>query len=179
VVMGVSGSGKSTIGALLAERLGWRYAEGDDFHPAANRTKMAAGVPLDDADRRPWLTAIGVWMDEMTAAGQPGVVSCSALHRSYRDLLRAGRPNVSVIYLDADQDVIAARLAQRSGHFFPPKLLASQFRELEPPMPDEGALHVVVDDEPAVIADRILADFHRPSNSPSPAVGGEQAGPPR
>lgn len=144
LVTGVSGSGKSTIGSLLAQRLGWRYAEADDFHPEANLAKMVAGLPLDDADRRPWLANIAAWIDESTATGQPAVVSCSALKRAYRDVLRANRPNVRLIYLDADKQTIRARLSARRGHFFPAALLDSQFTVLEPPTDDEHPYRVPV-----------------------------------
>lgn len=144
LVMGVSGSGKTTVGSLLAGRLGWTYAEADTFHPPANVAKMHAGHPLTDADRLPWLDAIGAWIDKTGANGEPAVVTCSALKRSYRDRLRAGRPNVTVIYLDADLDTVCTRLATREGHFFPPELLASQFAALEPPTPDEDIEHVRV-----------------------------------
>jgi gluconokinase len=142
LVTGVSGSGKSTVGELLARRLGWEYAEADDFHPEANLAKMVAGHPLDDADRQPWLANIGAWIDASTAAGRPAVVSCSALKRAYRDTLRSGRPNVRLIYLDADRQTIVARLASRRGHFFPAKLLDSQFADLEPPTYDEHPYRV-------------------------------------
>ncbi len=144
LVMGVSGSGKTTVGSLLAGRLGWTYAEADAFHPPANIAKMHAGHPLTDADRVPWLDAIGAWIDKTTAERQPAVVTCSALKRSYRERLHAGRPHVTVIYLDADPDTVRTRLAAREGHFFPPQLLDSQLRDLEPPAPEEGIERVPV-----------------------------------
>lgn len=156
LITGVSGSGKSTIGSLLAARLGWSYAEADAFHPERNIAKMAAGQPLDDADRAPWLQAIGAWIDATTRAGRPAVVSCSALKRAYRDELRKGRPNVRLIYLDADYRTIDARLAARKGHFFPAQLLATQFRDLEPPDPDEHALVAGVTEPPEQIVERLL-----------------------
>jgi gluconokinase len=163
LVCGVSGSGKTTIGTLLAKRLGWTYAEADAFHPAANVAKMAAGHPLDDADRRPWLEAIGAFIDETTAAGRPAVVTCSALKRAYRDQLRSGRPNVRLIFLDAPIDVVRERLQARHGHFFPAELLESQYRDLEAPDPEEHVLHVPVggspDSTPDSVVDRILADL--------------------
>ncbi len=140
--MGVSGSGKTTVGAMLAGTLNWTYAEADDFHPAANVAKMRAGIPLDDTDRWPWLRAIAAWIDVQAAAGKPAVVTCSGLRRRYRDVLRSGRPQVRLVYLDADREVIARRLAARHGHFFPASLLDSQFAELEPPEPGEHALTV-------------------------------------
>jgi gluconokinase len=157
VVCGVSGSGKSTIGALLAERLGWVYAEADAFHPPANVAKMAAGHPLDDADRVPWLAAIGAYIDETTLAGRPAVVTCSALKRTYRDELRQGRPNVQVIFLEASYELIRDRLQARAGHFFPAELLASQFRDLEPPEPDEHVLQISVADGVEQVVERLLS----------------------
>jgi len=139
IVAGVSGSGKSTIGALLAGRLGWRFADADGFHPAANVEKMRAGVPLTDEDRWPWLRAIAAWMDERIAAGEQAVVTCSALKRSYRDLLLEGRPQARMVFLTPDREVLARRLAARHGHFFPEQLLGTQFADLEPPAPDETA----------------------------------------
>ncbi|WP_067483186.1 gluconokinase [Actinomadura hibisca] len=157
VVTGVSGSGKTTVGELLAERLGWEYAEADDFHPPANITKMRAGTPLTDADRRPWLHAIGAWIDGRLAAGAPGVVTCSALKRSYRDLLTGGRERVLLVYLDGDKELIARRISARSGHFFKPEMLDSQFRDLEPPAPDEPVVRVPIDAPAEEIVRRIAA----------------------
>ncbi|WP_019928735.1 gluconokinase [Nocardia sp. BMG111209] len=160
LVMGVSGSGKTTIGSLLAGRLGWEYAEADGFHPPANVEKMAAGHPLTDEDRWPWLAAIGAWIDRTSAAGRAGVVTCSALKRSYRDLLRDGRPQVRLIYLDADPETVARRLTARHGHFFPPDLLASQFTDLETPTDDENPVRIPIDEEPTVIVDALIAAEH-------------------
>jgi gluconokinase len=160
LVTGVSGSGKTTIGSLLAGRLGWEYAEADAFHPAANIEKMAAGHPLTDADRRPWLDAIGAWIDATGAKGRPGVVTSSALKRVYRDRLRAGRPQVRLIYLDADRDVVARRLTARNGHFFPPALLDTQFSDLEPPTDDEHPVRVPVDEPPLVIVENLIRAEH-------------------
>src|SRR5439155_13588199 len=117
VVTGVAGSGKTTVGAMLAGRLGWTYAEADDFHPEANVAKMAAGHPLTDDDRWPWLAAIGRWIDARRAAGEPAVVSCSGLKRTYRDVLRRGRPEVRLVFLDGSREFIARRLVARHGHF--------------------------------------------------------------
>ena len=144
IVCGVSGSGKTTIGTLLASRLGWVYAEADAFHPDANVAKMASGHALDDADRAPWLAAIGAFIDQTSAANQPAVVTCSALKRAYRDRLRSGRPNVRFVFLDAAYDVVSERLRAREGHFFPAELLASQYRDLEAPDPDEHVLRVPI-----------------------------------
>ena len=157
IVAGVSGSGKTTVGALLAGRLGWRFADADDFHPAANVAKMRAGIPLTDADRGPWMRAIGAWMDERIARGEDAVVGCSALKRSYRDLLLAGRPAARMVFLAPDREVLARRLAARHGHFFPEQLLGTQFDALEPPAPDERVLTVVPADTPAATVDSIIA----------------------
>lgn len=154
--MGVSGTGKTTVGAMLAGKLHWTYAEADDFHPAANVAKMEAGIPLDDEDRWPWLCAIAAWIDERAAAGEPAVVTCSALKRRYRDVLRAGRAQVRLIYLDANPELIARRLAARHGHFFPAGFLDSQFSELEPPGCDEHPLTVSVDDAPERVVNEII-----------------------
>jgi gluconokinase len=155
VLMGVSGSGKSTIGALLAGKLHRAYAEADDFHSAANVAKMAAGHPLSDEDRWPWLAAIARWIDERIARNEPAVVTCSALKRRYRDVLR--RPEVQLVYLRGTKELIAQRLAARHGHFFKAALLDSQFADLEEPAPDEGVLDVPIGGTPAEIADAIAA----------------------
>jgi len=161
LVMGVSGSGKTTVGAMLAGTLGWKYAEADGFHPAANIEKMAAGHPLTDEDRRPWLAAIAAWIDQQTAAGQPGVVTCSALKRAYRDFLRAGRPQVRLVYLQGSRDLIAARMTARQGHFFTAAMLDTQFADLEEPAPDEHALTVSIGGTPKHIVEEILAQLGR------------------
>jgi carbohydrate kinase (thermoresistant glucokinase family) len=157
IVAGVSGSGKTTVGILLADRLGWRFADADDFHPAANVAKMRAGIPLTDADRGPWLRAIAAWMDERIARGEDAVVGCSALKRSYRDLLLNGRPEARMIFLAPDREVLARRLAARHGHFFPEQLLGTQLDALEPPGPDERVLTVVPADDPQATVEEIIA----------------------
>jgi gluconokinase len=157
IVAGVSGSGKTTVGAMLAGRLGWPFADADDFHPPANVAKMQAGIPLTDADREPWLWAIVAWMDEHIARGESAVVGCSALRRSYRDELLGGRPEARMVFLATDRDVLTRRLAARVGHFFPEKLLASQLAALEPPGPDEHVIRVVPADTPAATVDAIIA----------------------
>ena len=157
IVAGVSGSGKTTVGALLAGRLRWRFADADDFHPAVNVEKMRAGIPLTDADRWPWLRAIAAWMDERIARGEDAVLACSALKRSYRDLLLDGRPAALMVFLALDREVLARRLAARHGHFFPVQLLATQFDALEPPGPDERVLTVVPADNPAATVEKIIA----------------------
>jgi gluconokinase len=156
IVAGVSGSGKSTVGALLAGRLGWPFTDGDLLHPDANIAKMARGEPLTDEDRMPWLWAVGASMDQRITAGQSAILACSALKRRYRDLLLADRPTARIAFLQIDRDVAATRLARRHGHFFDPDLLDSQFADLEPPASDEKAVLVVpVQDQPQVIADEI------------------------
>ena len=157
IVAGVSGSGKTTVGALLAGRLGWRFGDADDLHPAANVEKMRAGIPLTDEDRWPWLRAIAAWMDGQIARGEPAVVGCSALKRSYRDLLLDGRPGVRMVFLAADREVLTRRLAARRDHFFPGQLLSTQFDALEPPQPGERVLSVVPAGEPAATVDSIIA----------------------
>ncbi len=157
IVAGVSGSGKTTVGELLARQLGWPFTDGDRLHPAANIAKMASGQPLTDEDRRPWLAAIGARMDERIAAGESALVACSALKRRYRDQLLAGRPAARIAFLEIGKSVVAARLAGRHGHFFDPALLDSQFATLEPPGPDESAVVVVpVSDDPAATAAAVI-----------------------
>ncbi|MEU9503686.1 gluconokinase [Streptomyces sp. NPDC048196] len=155
VVMGVAGTGKTTIGPLVAAELGVPYAEGDDFHPPANIAKMTAGVPLDDADRGPWLDAIGAWAHGR--AGRGGVVSSSALKRAYRDRLRAAAPGLVFLHLTGDRALIQARMAERQGHFMPTTLLDSQFATLEPLGPDEAGVAVDVAGTPQQIAGRAVA----------------------
>ncbi|MET7401390.1 gluconokinase [Dactylosporangium sp. NPDC005572] len=156
IVMGVAGTGKTTVGALLAGRLGWVYAEADDFHPPSNVAKMSAGQPLTDADRRPWLDAIGRWIDERAAAGEAGVVTCSGLKRTYRDRLRAGRPQVRMVLLEGSRELITRRLTARHGHFMRVEMLDSQFADLELPQPDEGVTEVSVEPPPGEIVEAIL-----------------------
>jgi gluconokinase len=142
VVMGVSGSGKTTIAAALARQEGWLLLEGDQFHPQANIAKMKAGIPLTDEDRWPWLQAIANREDELLAAGQSAVVACSALKRAYRDILIGNRPNTLLMYLYGSKALIADRVKSRKGHFMPPELLDSQFATLEEPGPDEHPIIV-------------------------------------
>lgn len=154
VIAGVSGSGKTTVGAMLAGSLGWEYAEADAFHPEENIARMEAGEPLTDEDRWPWLESIGAWMDRHREAGTSAVVTCSALKRSYRNLLRQGRPQTRLVYLRGDRALIEERLAARHGHFFPTKLLDSQFADLEEPGEDEDPVVVSVCGTPAeIVAD--------------------------
>lgn len=158
VVMGVSGSGKSTVGLAIAERLRVPFADADDFHPAANIAKMSAGVPLDDHDRYPWLEAIGEWLADHPDGA---VMSCSALKRKYRDQLRHRAPAVTFLYLAGGRDVIARRQASRPGHFMPSSLLTSQFRTLEPLEPDEAGVTIDVDQSvDAIVQDYVDAVTH-------------------
>lgn len=156
VVMGVSGSGKSTIAAMLAHRLHWIYEDGDWFHPKSNIEKMHHGEPLNDADRWPWLEAIAEWIDATRQSGRHGVVACSALKRAYRDILIGGRKDVRLVFLQGDQDLIAQRIAARADHFMPPGLLDSQFQALEPPRADERPIVVCVVPHPREIVETIV-----------------------
>ncbi|HET9384111.1 MAG TPA: gluconokinase [Gemmatimonadales bacterium] len=157
VIMGVAGSGKTTIGARLAHALEISFVEGDDLHPSANVERMAQGIPLTDEDRLPWLLAIAERLRESVAAGRGVVVTCSALKRSYRDLLRSkGAADTRFVYLSGDRDVIAERLRQRRGHFMPPALLASQFAALEEPASDEQAWVCDVRQSPDTIVAALL-----------------------
>ena len=144
IVAGVAGSGKTTVGALLAGRLRWRFADADTFHPEANIAKMRAGIPLSDEDRVPWLRAVQDWMDTRIADGQSGVITCSALKRAYRADLLDGRPAATMIFLMVSREVLDRRLLSRPGHFFPEKLLASQLAALEPPTPEERQVQTVL-----------------------------------
>jgi len=156
VVMGVSGSGKSTIAAMLAHRLHWIYEDGDWLHPKANIEKMHHGEPLNDADRWPWLHAIADWIDTTRQSGHHGIVACSALKRAYRDILVGDRPDVRIVYLKGDQDLIARRVAARADHFMPPQLLDSQFKALEEPGADERPIVVSVAPHPREIVETIV-----------------------
>jgi gluconokinase len=157
VVMGVSGSGKTTVAVELARRLGWEFAEGDDHHPAANVEKMRAGTPLDDADREPWLRGLAGWIAERERAGTSCVLTCSALKRSYRDLLRQGNDSVFFTHVEVPETVLAERLAQRTDHYMPPSLLTSQLASLEPLQDDEPGVTVPGTGEPADVVDTIVA----------------------
>src|ERR1700716_1470744 len=156
VVMGVSGSGKSTIADSLAERLGWAFEDGDRFHPASNVAKMSAGHPLTDEDRWPWLQAIADEIDRVCKAGERAVIACSALKRAYRDILVHGRNDVRIVFLNGTEGLIAGRLAARKGHFMPPGLLASQFRTLEPPGANENPVTVSIDAPVDAIVEDVL-----------------------
>ena len=157
VVMGVSGAGKSTVGRIIAERLGCPFRDADSFHPQSNIEKMSRGEPLTDEDRWPWLRAIAAWIAEHRAAQTTCVVTCSALKRSYRDLLTDNqRADVRLVYLNGEFALIEARLKARIGHFMPSGLLRSQFDALEEPSPDEHAITVSIDATPEEIAARVL-----------------------
>ena len=172
IVMGVSGSGKTTIGARLARELDLEYVEGDDLHPPGNVKRMAAGTPLTDDDRRGWLSAIAARLRDARRAGIGLVVSCSALKRSYRDLLRSiVDADVRFVYLAGSRALLAERLAQRRGHFMPPSLLESQLSTLEEPSPDERAWVCDISDVPdAIVADLAtrVHDSHRGGAGPTP-----------
>ena len=154
VVMGVSGTGKSTVAGLLAGRLNWDLEEGDDLHPPENVAKMAAGIPLTDDDRWPWLDAVAGWIRRHELAGRPGVITCSALKRAYRD--RLAGPHVVFVHLVGSAELVGQRLTTRIDHYMPPSLLHSQYETLEPPGPDENALTVDIGRRPAVEADEII-----------------------
>ncbi|MGM4893067.1 gluconokinase [Tardiphaga sp. 839_C3_N1_4] len=154
--MGVSSSGKSSIGKALADRLGWRFADGDDFHPPANIEKQRAGQPLTDDDRWPWLQSIADEIDRVTTSGEKIVVACSALKRAYRDLLLHGRDDIRIVYLDGSRELIAKRMAARKNHFMPPTLLDSQFKTLEVPGRVERPIKVSIDDDVDGIVSAII-----------------------
>jgi gluconokinase len=156
VVMGVSGSGKSTVAERLARRLAWSCEDGDRFHPAGNIAKMSAGHPLTDDDRWPWLLAIADEIDRVCMTGEHAVIACSALKRAYRDVLVHGRSDVRIVFLQGTQPLIAQRLAQRKDHFMPPGLLDSQFKTLEPPDAGENPVTVSIDAPVESIVDDIV-----------------------
>jgi gluconokinase len=167
VVMGVSGSGKSTIGTMLALRLKWEFEDGDWFHPTHNIDKMQAGIPLTDEDRAPWLIAIADFIDQTRSAGGHAVIACSALKHRYRDVIIGNRPDVRLIYLKGDMDLIARRVAVRHEHFMPPSLLQSQFDALEPPGPDEKAIVASIEPSPREIVARLYAALTEQSRTPA------------
>ena len=159
VVMGVSGSGKSTIASMLAQRLHWVYEDADWFHPQSNIEKMHHGEPLNDEDRWPWLHAIAEWIDATRRAGGHGVVACSALKRAYRDDLIGARRDVRLVFLKGDRDLIARRIAARADHFMPTTLLESQFATLEEPQADERAIVVSIVPHPREIVEAIVKEL--------------------
>ena len=154
VVMGVTGAGKSTIAGILAGQLGWDFAEGDDLHPPANVAKMSTGTPLTDEDRWPWLDRVAAWIQDHTATGMPGIITCSALKRIYRD--RLAGDNVVFAHLTASKDLIGQRLTARMDHFMPATMLDSQIATLEPPEADENAVSVLVGRAPSDVAGEII-----------------------
>jgi gluconokinase len=157
IVMGVSGSGKSTIGSLLARRLHWEFEDADWLHPASNVDKMHNGIPLTDEDRGPWLEAVATWIDNARRAGEHAVVACSALKRRYRCILIGDRTNVRLVYLKGDETLIARRIATRHEHFMPRSLLHSQFEALEEPGPDEAPITVSIEPQPREVVAQILS----------------------
>jgi len=157
VLMGVSGSGKTTVAKLIADRLDWAFEEGDALHPPANVAKMAAGHPLDDDDRAPWLARVADWVDARLDAGQSGVITCSALKRKYRALIDRRGERVEFVFLHGSRELIASRLATRQGHFMPTSLLDSQFETLEEPGADEPVIRVEIEGSPEAIAAAVLA----------------------
>jgi gluconokinase len=159
VVMGVSGSGKTTVAALLAANLGWRYREGDDLHPSENVEKMRGGTPLTDADRLPWLRKIAEEIDGWRERGEQGVLTCSALKRAYRDIIIGDRADVALAYLKGSHDLIARRMAARHEHFMPAALLQSQFATLQEPTPDERPIVMDVGRPPSEIAEAIASEL--------------------
>jgi carbohydrate kinase (thermoresistant glucokinase family) len=173
VVMGVSGSGKSTVAALLAAALGCQFQEGDDLHPPANVEKMRSGTPLTDADRMPWLRKIAEEIDGWRARGECGVVTCSALKRSYRDIIIGDRHDVALVYMKGSRELIHQRMVARHEHFMPVALLDSQFATLDEPTPDEHPIIADVSGKPADIAHEIvrqLEDRQRQTDSTAPAA---------
>ncbi|WP_324276454.1 gluconokinase [Blastococcus brunescens] len=157
VVMGVSGSGKSTVALGLVERLGWKFAEGDEFHPEANVEKMRSGQPLDDDDRWPWLRTLAAWIGEHEAAGTSVVVTCSALKRSYRDLLRDGHPSVWFAHVTVDAELLRERVENRTGHFMPSSLVESQLATLQPLQEDEPGTSISGAGAPDAVVDEVLS----------------------
>lgn len=157
--MGVSGCGKTTVAALLAARFGWEFEEGDDLHPASNVAKMHAGHPLADADRWPWLEKVAEWIETQLDSGRNGVITCSALKRSYREVLNRRGTGVEFVYLAGSVELVSARLAARHGHFMPASLLASQFADLEEPADDEPAIRIGIGPAPQRIVKQIVDEL--------------------
>lgn len=166
VVMGVSGSGKSTVGTLLAERLGWSFEEGDSLHPLANVEKMSAGIPLTDDDRWPWLARVADWVDGQLDAGKSGVIACSALKRSYRALINRRGSGVEFVYLAVGKSELQDRVSHRPAHFMPASLLESQLAALEPPTDAEPAIRVDAEADATLVVDRLLRDLGLTSRLP-------------
>jgi gluconokinase len=168
VVMGVSGSGKSTVGELLAKRLGWQMVEGDSLHPPANVEKMRRGIPLDDADRAPWLDRIGGQLRDWTSAGRSGVVTCSALKRAYRERILAARPDVHFVYLKGSEELIRRRVGARHHEYMPASLLHSQFETLEEPLPGEPVIAIDADEPPEAEVQKIVDALGLAASPPKP-----------
>ena len=166
VVMGVSGSGKSTVARLLASRLGWAFAEADEFHPPANVAKMRGGTPLTDEDRWPWLRALRDWLSTQARGGHSTVVTCSALRRRYRDLLRGAPGELRFVHLTGTREQLAERMGHRQGHFMPLSLLDSQLGTLEPPSEDERALTLDIRDAPSALVEQVLAWLDAAGDAP-------------
>ncbi len=156
VVMGVSGSGKSTVAAGLADRLGWPFQEGDSLHPRSNIEKMEAGEPLTDEDRWPWLDRVADWIEDRLEEGEGGVITCSALKRSYRDVLDRRGAGVVFVHLTGERSTLEQRMEERSGHFMPASMLTSQLETLEPPEPDERSVRVRIEQDPQTIVDEVV-----------------------
>ena len=156
IVAGVAGSGKTTLGELIATRQNWGFADGDAFHSATNIAKMRSGRPLTDSDRWPWLRAIGAYMDSQNAMGNSAVIACSALSRRYRDALLGGRPEAKMVFLEISRKEAHSRLHARHGHYFGESMVASQFAELEPPEPGEHILVIPSDRSPDQLADEVI-----------------------
>jgi len=169
VVMGVSGCGKSTVAARLAERLGWDLAEADAFHSAANVGKMRSGIPLTDEDRWPWLDAIAAWIESAREKDRSCIVACSALKRRYRERLAGGHDHVRFVFLKGDYETVASRLAGRSGHYMPLSLLQSQFDALEEPVADENAIVVSIERPIDEIVEEVAAKLGSRRSSPPSA----------
>lgn len=161
VVMGVAGCGKTSVAELLSERLGWSFLEGDSLHPQANVEKMSAGQPLTDQDRWPWLERIADWIDERLDAGESGIVTCSALKRSYRDLLARRGSGVCFVFLTGERETLEKRMEARTGHFMPPSMLDSQLATLEEPQADEQSVRVAIEQSPSDIVDEVIAQLGR------------------
>jgi gluconokinase len=157
VVMGVTGSGKTTVATEVARRLGWDFTEGDDHHPAANVEKMRQGIPLDDDDRRPWLLELAAWIGRHEQEGRSCVLTCSALKRSYRDLLCEGHPSVWFAHVSGPEGLITSRVSRRTGHYMPPSLVPSQFATLEPLQDDEPGRVIPATGSPEQVVDELLA----------------------
>lgn len=164
VIMGVSGSGKTTISTLLSEHLGWIAAEADEFHPESNIAKMSSGTPLTDEDRWPWLASIREWMDTQAENGRSTIVTCSALKHSYRDVLATAAGDVHFVHLNGDAAVLSERMKTRSGHFMPASLLPSQMSTLEPLAEDEQGVVVDILKPPGDIVSEILTRLNLPAN---------------